>query len=351
MSADQKLPFSRFTTAGMRPRDQFDAWHESISVIFQTSPLPEPSHEPGFNATLAGYHLGNLLLSQVDFDGQRFERDRRKLTLDGMDHYLVQLYATGGLNGVADDRERVLLGGDVQILDLARVNDTMAKASNTIAVVLPREVLREAMQGIDNLHGLVLRGDAGTGGLLADYMRSLMVRAGEITLVDAPGVAQATTDIIAACFRTTAATMARARPVLEATLLERLQAHIETTISAPELGAEALCRAFGISRSALYRLFESLGGVAAYIQSRRLAHAYADLGDPGKASRKIYDIAYRWGFTSEAHFSRAFRRSFGLTPGEVRAGVGMDRALGAAMPTESNAARAYEGWLRGLRRA
>jgi hypothetical protein len=171
MSTGQKLPFSHFTTAHIRPRDQFDAWHESISVIFQTSPLAEQQLAAGFNATLTGYHLGNLLLSKVDFDGQRFERDRRKLTLDGMDHYLVQLYATGGLNGVADDRERVLLDGDVQILDLARINDTVAKASNTIAVVVPREVLREAMQGIDNLHGLVLRGDAGGGGVFFAYNR------------------------------------------------------------------------------------------------------------------------------------------------------------------------------------
>ena len=351
MSAGQKLPFSQFTTAHMRPRDQFDAWHESISVIFQTSPLPEQRNEAGFKAALTSYHLGNLLLNQVDFDGQRFERDRRKLTLDGMDHYLVQLYATGGLNGVADDRERVLFGGDVQILDLARINDTRAKASNTIAVVLPREVLREAMQGVHNLHGVVLRGDAGTGGLLADYMRSLMVRAGGMTLADAPGIAQATTDIIAACFRPTAATMARARPLLEATLLERIQAHIEAALATPALGAEALCRAFGLSRSALYRLFEPVGGVAGYIHARRLARAYADLGDPGNASRKIYDVAYRWGFISEAHFSRAFRRAFGLTPGDVRAGIGMDRVLAAAIPTESNPARAYEGWLRTLRRA
>jgi AraC-like DNA-binding protein len=351
MSADQKIPFSRFTTTNMRPCDQFEAWHESISVIFQTQPLPGQPPAAGFAATLSGYHLGNLLLSQVDFDGQRFERDRRKLTLDGMDHYLVQLYASGGLLGVADDRERVLRGGDVQILDLARTNDTVAKASNTIGVVVPREALREAMPGTDNLHGLVLRGDVGIGGLLADYLRSLIARADTITLADAPNIAQATTDLIAACFRTTAASVARARPVLEATLLERLRAHIDTQLSSPGLGPEALCAAFRLSRTHLYRLFEPLGGVAAYIQGRRLTRARGDLADPAKARLKIYEIAYAWGFVSEAHFSRAFRRAFGLTPGQVRALDGMDRARMAAATADSIGSRAYEGWLRGLRHA
>jgi AraC-like DNA-binding protein len=349
MSAGQKLPFTRFTTAPMRPRDQFAAWHESISVIFQTSPLPGQPVADGFHAALSAYHLGDLLLSRVDFDGQRFERDRRKLTLDGMDHYLVQLYSTGGLLGVADDRERTLLGGDVQILDLARTNDTVAKASTTISVVVPREALREALPGPDDLHGLVLRGDGGTGGLLADYMRSLTNRAGDIDRADAPAIAQATTDMIAACFRTTAATVARARPALEATLLERIRTHVEAMLGAPELGPDSLCRAFRLSRSQLYRMFEPLGGVASYIQARRLVRAHAELADPGGAPGKIYEIAYRWGFVSEAHFSRAFRRAFGLTPGDVRAGVGIDRTLTKAA-AESGGSRAYEGWLRGLRR-
>jgi AraC-like DNA-binding protein len=350
MSAGQKLPFSRFSTARMRPRDQFEAWHESISVIFDTSPLPDRPAGAGFTASLSAYHLGNLMVSQVDFDGQRFERDRRKLTRDGMDHYLVQLYATGGLDGVADDRERVLHGGDVQILDLARTNDTTARASRTVAVVVPRDVLRGAMR-IDNLHGLVLRGDAGTGGLLADYMRALAARAGVITVDDAPSIAQATTDIIAACFRATAETVARARPALEATLLERIRAHIETMLGSPGLSVDALCQVFGLSRSTLYRLFEPLGGVAAYIQARRLASAYADLADPRKAPRKIYEIAYRWGFVSEAHFSRTFRRAFGVPPGEVRTDAANELATAESNLIDLGSERAYRGWLRSLRHA
>jgi AraC-like DNA-binding protein len=351
MSVGPSLPFSQFSTRHLRPRDQFEAWHESISVLFQTSPLPDRPPEAGFAATLRGYHLGNLLLSQVDFEGQRFERDRRKLILDGMDHYLVQLYSTGGLLGVADDRGRTLGAGDVQILDLARVNDTVAKASSTIGVVVPRDALCAVMPGGDNLHGLVLGSSVGVGGLLADYLRSLVNRADGIALADAPSIAQATTDMIAACFRTTAQSVARARPVIEATLLERIRAHIETILGSPGLSADGLCQAFGLSRSALYRLFESLGGVSAYIQGRRLARAHADLAKPSKAPRKIYDVAYRWGFVSEAHFSRAFRRAFGVTPGDVRAG-----AMAGLGTTESSIAdlgseRAYREWLRSLRPA
>ena len=115
------------------------------------------------------------------------------------------------------------------------------------------------------------------GGLLGDYMRSLLAHAGDIGMADASQVAQATTDMIAACFRTTAATVDRARAVLDATVLKRIQRHIALSLGSPALHAETLCGAFRISRSQLYRLFEPLGGVARYIQEQRLARACAEL--------------------------------------------------------------------------
>jgi AraC-like DNA-binding protein len=348
---DRKLPRSLFSTALMRPGDQFDAWHESISVIFQTSPLPEARTDTGFAASVDAYHLGGLMVTRVDFDGQQFQRDRRKITLDGLDHYLVQLYATGGLTGSAGDRERVLHGGDVQILDLAHLNLTQTRASRTIGVIVPRDTLGAALPNTNDLHGLVLRGQAGIGGLLADYLGSLSAQADAITQADAPDIARATTDMIAACFRSTAATMARAQSVLERTLLERIQRHIEAALRSPELGPQALCTVFRISRTQLYRLFEPLGGVAAHIQERRLARAYADLADSANAGRKVYDIAYGWGFVNEAHFSRAFRRAFGVTPGEVRAGMATGLAPAESSLADLGSERAYRDWLRSLRHA
>lgn len=47
MSESDKLPFSLFTTEHLRPRDPFEAWYASISVIFDTAPLSECRPEGG----------------------------------------------------------------------------------------------------------------------------------------------------------------------------------------------------------------------------------------------------------------------------------------------------------------
>ncbi|WP_245329086.1 helix-turn-helix transcriptional regulator [Bradyrhizobium centrolobii] len=71
-----------------------------------------------------------------------------------------------------------------------------------------------------------------------------------------------------------------------------------------------------ISRSNLYRAFESVGGVAGYIQRKRLRAAHAEL--VGSADRQVQEIAYRHGFKLASDFARAFRREFGVSPREMR---------------------------------
>lgn len=345
------IPASLFTTESLRLRDQFDAWRESISVIFDVSPQPERVPPHGFSASVRAWHLGGLIVSQANFEAQRFRREKLRAAADGLDHYLVQLYATGGLVGTADDRERVLRAGDVQILDLSRPNATQARASATIAIVVPRDTLRQALPVAGDLHGLVLRGDGSAGGLLADYMRALAARADSIDVADAGAIARATTGMIAACFHATAETRARARTQIEATTLERIRRHIAANLHAPELDAEALCGAFRMSRSQLYRLFEPLGGVAAYIQEQRLIRARAELSDPAHAHRRIFEIAFDVGFFSEAHFSRVFRRAFGLSPSETRARArNLPAILGRAASNDATPGDGYEDWIRSLRR-
>jgi AraC-like DNA-binding protein len=156
--------------------------------------------------------------------------------------------------------------------------------------------------------------------------------------------------MIAACFHSTAESMARVRTSIEAVTLERIRRHITASLGSPGLHPEALCGLFRISRTQLYRLFEPLGGVAAYIQEQRLGRAYAELSNTTLGHRRIYDIAFDLGFSSEAHFSRIFRRAFGLSPSEVRARASeVHPGDGWTMRDGATGGGGYEDWVRRLR--
>ena len=65
------------------------------------------------------------------------------------------------------------------------------------------------------------------------------------------------------------------------------------------------------------RLFEDVDeSVAGLVRTERLARCLEDLQRVNGGS--VTDIAFRWGFCDAAHFSRVFKRAFGVTPSEVR---------------------------------
>jgi AraC-like DNA-binding protein len=96
------------------------------------------------------------------------------------------------------------------------------------------------------------------------------------------------------------------------------------TYIAGHLGDPGLCvddvaRAVGVTPRHLNRAFAAeQTTVAQYLVARRLDRAKADLAAPELAGLRIADIAFRWGFSSQAHFSRLFRARFGCSPTEMR---------------------------------
>lgn len=129
-------------------------------------------------------------------------------------------------------------------------------------------------------------------------------------------------------------------------LLSRARLVIEQNLQG-SITVDDLCRELALSRATLYRLFEPMGGVRAYLQERRLRRSAEDLTSPLHSKRHIYEIAFDWGFGSEAHFSRAFKRRFGVSPSDARQGALSLRTLRMATGTETGEAREYANWLAG----
>jgi AraC-like DNA-binding protein len=87
----------------------------------------------------------------------------------------------------------------------------------------------------------------------------------------------------------------------------------------PGLCVDVVARAVGVTPRHLNRAFAAeKTTVAQYLMDRRLDRAKADLDAPELAGYRIADIAFRWGFSSQAHFSRLFRARFGCSPTEMR---------------------------------
>ncbi|MDO6965907.1 helix-turn-helix domain-containing protein [Rhizobium alvei] len=102
-------------------------------------------------------------------------------------------------------------------------------------------------------------------------------------------------------------------------LLYRARMFIDDNLDQPDLTVEQIAIRMGCSQSYLFRAFQTEGlSPAQYIWDRRLERARAVLTSPVARHRSVTDIAFAAGFTSGAHFSRAFRSRFGMTPRDFR---------------------------------
>jgi AraC-like DNA-binding protein len=107
----------------------------------------------------------------------------------------------------------------------------------------------------------------------------------------------------------------------EPAIIRQVKAYIVQHLDNPTLSPPAIARAQGVSVRHLHRLFKA-GGVSLgdWVRQRRLAQCAADLADVANDGRSLTEIAFRWGFSDSAHFSRSFRAQYGVAPRDYRAG-------------------------------
>ncbi|KPX18231.1 Transcriptional regulator, AraC family [Pseudomonas syringae pv. delphinii] len=90
-------------------------------------------------------------------------------------------------------------------------------------------------------------------------------------------------------------------------------------LSDPALSCERVAHQTGVSTRHLARLF-ALEDTQPhrFILEKRLQGAFRLLSQADSRGLDIAEVAYRQGFTSQAHFARAFKAYYGRTPSDVR---------------------------------
>ncbi|PWC40350.1 hypothetical protein TSO221_25140 [Azospirillum sp. TSO22-1] len=341
---------ARFTTEGLAPQDRFAIWKDSISVLFEVQRrTPAADQADDFHASLTTIQLGGMLLAETTASAQIFHRDLRRICADGVDHYMIQLYCAGEARARFHEEEQTIAAGDLLFIDAAQPSSFVCDDFSNLTLVAPRVLLDARLPHAERLHGSVLHRDQPITRLAGETLR-LLNRLGPGFDGDTaePG-AEAVLDLVVRCLTLAGSGHPAGTPAQRMAMLTAIKRFLEMRLADPALGPDAVLGSFRMSRAYLYELFEPHGGVVRYIQQRRLVRCLAMLRDPSSRRRKIADIAFAHGFTSESHFSRAFSRAFGMTPRTAR-NHPAPAWLGEENPPAMDDLidRRYEAWLRAI---
>lgn len=183
---------------------------------------------------------------------------------------------------VMDEAKRAVLAGDADKADLYGFNASHQPRIRSIAEAIHRELVNPSAGG-------ALMADAMAQALCVELVRSA-----------ADG-----------CQKTR-----QEKACLDEARLTRVLDYIEEHLG-EEIGLADLAEVAGLSPHHFSRSFKEATGESPYrhLIRRRLARACEALSE---TTMPLAEIAYSLGFSSQPHFSNAFRSQFGTSPGAYR---------------------------------
>jgi AraC-like DNA-binding protein len=307
----------RWRVAGGSTTRRLDAWSDILATTHLAFDI-RPTHRTpdDFRGAVTRRRIGELML--VDCAASPFlgHRGRAVMVPESRQEDILgfQLVCKGVETVREGARVLAVTAGDVVIWDGHTPTDVeIVEPFHKRTLLFPRARVLSVCPRLAELRALPPLHDNGPARLLVRYMNALAV---EPALEGAAGVAAANAalELLRAAIEPCVPT---GRAATRETMRAEIRRYVKTHLQDPELGPASIARAYAISVRALHALFEDVdASVAGLVRSERLARCLEDLQRPNGGS--VTDIAFRWGFCDAAHFSRVFKRAFGVTPSEVR---------------------------------
>ena len=312
-------PANVLTTDSVGARNRPSYWVELICDVFVQLDCNRVSKN--FFGHIADRPLGDMRLSEVRSTTQHVQRSPRMLSRATDDCMLLSLQTSGRGCIEQDGRQAILEPGDFALYDSTRRYDLRFDGDfSQMVVKTPRGLFLDRFANSESITATRISGSAGMGRVASRFVREVAREAHTLLPHEIERVTHNVIDVMAAALghslfdRPVAATSTRAAQMV------RIKMFIDNHLAAPDLSPETIATANGISVRYLSQLFRDEGTTACrWIWDQRLQRIARDLLDPTLARRSISEIALRQGFNDVSHFSRQFRKKFGVCARDYRA--------------------------------
>ena len=301
------------STTGLTPRKQIQCWTDALTDLcgqFDVDPLDASS----FEGRIKYATVSRLKLCQIETSQHRIAHTISRAKLS--EHPFVKIhFQTYGVSYFEQDGRRIdVMPGDCLAYDVSCPHEIVSPAlTRHEVVIVPKDLLQERGFRLAKMSPRKLSARSGTGRIAYDFVHATFDEASKLSPSSASGVADSLIDLLLLPLREADAMFDRVGP--EA-MYVRAQAFIREHLRDPDLSIDQISAELGCTKRYLHMLFSDRGmTVSDYIWNARLQHCRHELETHG--GKTITDVAFSWGFSSSSHFSRVFRKYFGVVPSSI----------------------------------
>src|SRR5579864_7367122 len=305
-----------FTTDLLPDSDRIDAWQWNAQQICGDCRIQLP--RSSFHGAIEVRHVGGLPLTRFSSSPLSFWKWPAD-TANPDNHSCIVITQLAGNRRYMQNGSSVLLSpGDTTLIDSGR---PWSSSCGTDCTRLYLRVPRWMMENRLRLRQIPITkricGTRGAGAILARLSQSLYEEAERFRADEGTAALDAYFQILSACIGSRECGE-QGPPQLRSRIVRFIDDHLPD----PALRPAEIAAAADISIRHLHRLFSNAGSTLEdCIRERRLQQCRNDLTNPGLSWKTITEIAFSWGFSDSAHFSRSFRKQFGVCPRAFRAQV------------------------------
>ncbi|WP_344975422.1 helix-turn-helix domain-containing protein [Salinactinospora qingdaonensis] len=307
--------------SSMPPQERADALREFLGT--EIGPLEVDHKVPpqDIQVRLALSDLGSTGLCSARSSGLIGRRTSKQARDDTPPTLVLALQRSGTGMVLQSGREAVLRPGEFALCDTT-LPYTLAfqQGMNTHFYFIPLSEVALPHDALRRICAVSMGERTPMEGLASNHLTRVAEAPELRTGSYAEQLAQPSVELVRALLATHVDHLGLAREPLHESMTGRIVEYMRQHLAEPDLSATRIARAHNISVRYLYVLLERSGiSLGDWIRARRLEECRKALAKPTSRAVTIASIARRWGFTDPAHFSRAFRETYGVTPREWRA--------------------------------
>ncbi|WP_103500140.1 helix-turn-helix domain-containing protein [Streptomyces sp. SM14] len=320
-----------FRSDDVPPEHRKEAWRECISRALAPMEIVDGA-DGDFHAYQRLVHLDTVSVWPATMDSCHYVRASKQVRQSDPGNYHITVLRPdcGELRVAHEDRQTTHRPCDLYMLDTsthaeADSSDYSVRVS-AIGVEVPKRLVPAfGREGLRPLLGQPLSGRHGFGALFARFVATVAEDSDIYGPADAQRLETVLVDLLSGLIsRELEAESALSAETRARNLRAQIRSHIDRHLHDPELTPGRVAAAHYLSTRQLHRIFEDDDtSVTGYLRERRLERARRALAAPTRADSPVHAIAAQCGFTSAAHFSRAFRAAFGETPTDYRNRAGV----------------------------
>lgn len=290
---------------------------KEMESLFSVGLAVKSSDAQPLSTELRAYCSRHLQFASLRFSPHSTTQASRPSNLPA--RLLVTMQKEGVATVSQGGRDSRIEAGDIFMIDLTRPFEIETGEILTHSVYLDPARVCDLMPQAEALTALPIKSHGGPGAMFRVMFDELFALAPTLDESLADHIAEMLPHVLV----TALSSLKQVDEILPTRMKllhkQRVRRYAREHLREANLDAEAIGQAVKLSSRYIYELFsdEPLT-LMKWIWTERLERCHRELAMPALYSRSIGEIAYSWGFSHVAHFSRAFRERFGVSPREHR---------------------------------